>query len=325
LGDNDLDNDSFKSISNNLTVTEKLFLKNMSQKFDFFDKFFTNPQLQEIFNLVIAFEKEYQQDHVLLFHGQRFAYLLPEQLFTDLMAMHEGKDRPTDFMYAHIKPFKKELGSPEQQEKHRAKLREKGCFQFPEEKGRQCVLFTQPSPFEGERGTTPATYFVRNCNVQEVKAQIKETFEHAGYAPLYKKYGPKLEAHQQKMQALTEHGNMLCIAVPKKLASDYCFPSASGGPLQTREIGDQKTDNVPTIYDEYKKGSFTNTHDGSIVMIMLSKALDPESGIKVIPLYTFKDKDEWIKLGLEYKEIIEQIKEDTEKARSGWFSFLSRK
>ena len=49
-------------------------------------------------------------------------------------------------------------------------------------------------------------------------------------------------------------------------------------------------------------------------MIMLGKALDPESGIKVMPLYDIKEekKQEYLELVFKYEDVWKRIRADIE-------------
>ncbi|HJZ24233.1 MAG TPA: hypothetical protein VJ201_07295, partial [Candidatus Babeliales bacterium] len=236
-----------------------------------------------------TFEKEHKSGYVLAYHGQRFLYLPLSQLFTDLKAAHEGKDRPNDFLHPHIKDFEAEYGTKEQQTALLKKLRTNGRGEGPDtEIERQTLLFLQLVPFDGYGGTYPYSYYKDNNNAAEIKVNVAHVFKSAGYENFYAKYGSELEDIFTKMENCSNRGNLLCIAVPENIAQDQIYPSCSGGPMRKVYVNDEKTDSAPLAYAAYKKGQFQVHGDGSWVMIMLGKALDPESGIKVMPLYDIK-------------------------------------
>ncbi|HJZ23252.1 MAG TPA: hypothetical protein VJ201_02255, partial [Candidatus Babeliales bacterium] len=124
-----------------------------------------------------AFEKEHKSGYVLAYHGQRFLYLPLSQLFTDLKAAHDGKDRPNDFLYPHIKD-QATYGTAEQQSALLQKLRTHGRGKGDDtEIERQTLLFLQLVPFDGHDGTCPYIYFKSNRNAAEIKANVAHVFK----------------------------------------------------------------------------------------------------------------------------------------------------
>ncbi|HJZ23251.1 MAG TPA: hypothetical protein VJ201_02250, partial [Candidatus Babeliales bacterium] len=264
---------------------------------------------------ITTFEKEHKSGYVLAYHGQRFLYLPLSQLFTDLKAAHDGKDRPNDFLYPHIKDFQATYGTAEQQSAFLKKLRTHGRGKGDDtEIERQTLLFLQLVPFDGGSGTCPFSYYKSNSNAAKIKANVAHVFKSAGYENFYAKYGSELKDIFTKMENCSNRGNLLCIAVPNDIAQDQIYPSYSGGPMRKVYINDEKTDSAPLAYAAYKKGQFQVDGDGSWVMIMLNKAIDPESGIKVIPLYDIKEgkEQEYLELVFKYEEVWKRIKTDIE-------------
>ena len=261
-----------------------------------------------------AFEKEHKSGYVLAYHGQRFLYLPLSQLFTDLKAAHDGKDRPNDFLYPHIKD-QATYGTAEQQSALLQKLRTHGRGKGDDtEIERQTLLFLQLVPFDGHDGTCPYIYFKSNRNAAEIKANVAHVFKSAGYENFYAKYGSELEDIFTKMEKCSKYGNLLCIAVPNDIAQDQIYPSYSGGPKTIVNVNGKKTDSAPLAYAAYKKGQFKVDGGGSWVMIMLGKAIDPESGIKVMPLYDIKKGKEqkYLELVFKYEEVWKRIRADIE-------------
>src|SRR5690606_22214148 len=85
-----------------LTVTEQ-HLIDTPEVFKRIDpRYLKLSSLRTLVKDIIQTEKAYGTNNYTFVHGQRFEYLLAEQLFTDLHAFHQGKV-VRDFLFAHVR------------------------------------------------------------------------------------------------------------------------------------------------------------------------------------------------------------------------------
>lgn len=328
-----------------LTITEQhilstpdVFKKNNQQ-------FVAQPKLRAMIQRIIQTEREHQDNYATFVHGQRWEYLLSEKLFTDLWGAHHGKNIK-DYLFAHVR----HRDAPEKEKEIYDTLMKSGRGEGYDP-NRQHLLFLN-APFFGnttDMGSSTAHYFISSDNCGTVDLPLEKVFALHGDADVYEKHKKEFDALQKEYNALDKiGGNILFFAVPKELAQKYIYLAKPWGykkqltvteknrsSLAKKVFGDtKKTDNILEVTEALRKNIVqpeTNWSDtthlakfkkeraldhNEFCMIMVDEAMNPESGIKVLP-FNSVDPDKMTNFWKKYEKLMTKVKADIEAKKSG--------
>jgi hypothetical protein len=280
------------------------------------DLFTTNPRMRAMAKEIIDQERAAANNGSYTFvHGQRWEYLFPEMLHTDLQAYHTGK--PTNgFIYLHVRNQER----PSKEDKIYKQLMQGGRGEKSDPK-RQFLLFLNGPLFgnTGDDGSSTENYFTLNENVGSVEVPLKSVFDLHGDGSIYEKYASELETLKKEYDSLSNgHGNIFVITIPKKLAKDYVYLAKPGGYKKTLTINGKETDDIhsvlSTLTNHPEEASEVDLNEYCLVMV--KDAMNPESGIKM-KAFNVADPDKMAAFWKKYENLMTKVKADIEAQQAG--------
>lgn len=240
-----------------------------------------------------------EQGYYVFFHGQRWEYLIYEKFYTDLWAIINHKQRPTNYLFAHVRM--KGFDPLEKYESlKRTDMLQAGANYF---RFYDAILWTTNSLFSNykiRRCSSPLLYFLKNKNFGKVTLSLKDIFAHYHLLDLYKKYAKEIAALETHFKAAQTYGTILRVAIPKSMIDDYCFVPVPGGPVSSVKAS--------TLLEQLKNPSHALNNE-TFCISMLDKAMDPEGGILIKPYHCAKQA-EYQQFGAGYEKLITTLQQE---------------
>ncbi len=246
-------------------------------------------------NKIVNLEEKFHDTHYTFVHGQQSAYLPLEQLHHFLQKTISKTDIPHDFLFLHVKNIP---ASVAQQEKTIRKECIAGGRDY-KQCGRDKLLFLN-HPYCGNEtnsGSSTKNYVRSNSNVHDLYVNARDIFKIHAIENLYDKYKPALKDLHQQFQELSKKGICMVIAVPKETVHKQIFLAKTGGLKKEIVIkGHGKTNDIRLILETLKHNP-EKINDIDQLEFCLPMTFDkygglnPESGIKIIPLVTADEQE----------------------------------
>src|ERR1700733_6330479 len=262
-------------------------------------RFANDNELRNILKNVITQEQKLSGDYYTFVHGQRRELYLPEKIYTHLWQLKK-KQSLQDFFFAHVKDL---VESPEdiiydKIQKHFI-LSHGNYDKQPHGpvEARLKLLFMNYALFANSKntGSNSAYYLLNNHNSpagRTIGVSPLEPFRIFGYQALCdRKLVQKIETLAQEYENASKYGNLLFIAVPKDKIHKYVYLAWTGGSKQSMYITDKnliETSDIRVIMDTLlnapHKTPDTDKLEFCLIMMQHKGGLDPNTGIKVMPI-----------------------------------------
>ena len=222
--------------------------------------------------------KEYAKGNIVLFHGQHDQWAFFEKIFKALLKIKYN--RPTPKNYAWVRFIEQALLSDEEV----AEIRKDGVTYQTSQKYRPKVLFTNLHLLANDSASNSLQYVLSNSDQSATKqlhpTLIKNLFVELGMEEEYEqiqKEDPTLfkrlyDLYKKDVLARGNVGRLLCISLTKEVASELCYSTTSGAPLEPHSIDGKKTTDITEIAAKYEQVSFDNEH----ALILASLITNPE-------------------------------------------------
>lgn len=240
------------------------------------------------------------------FHSQRWEYFFGEKLFTDLWALTNHKNRPTDYLFAHVRM--KGLNPLEKGPLDRNTILSNGRT-YHEDPARDVLLFTNNSLFGNYKkrdGGSSLSFFLKNDNRNTtIHLLPQDIFAHYNLSHLYTKHAKEITTLQAHFDAAKTLGTILMIAVPKNMLNDYCFSAKAGG-YKKFEVND-----TCAFIETLKKSPEKKFNNEEFCIVMLDEAMNPEGGI-LIKAFNCAEPLEYKKFETGYEKLIQKITTEIE-------------
>jgi|GEM_PF-1568593 len=258
-------------------------------------KFSDNNELKGLLKTVLAKEQQFKDDYYTFVHGQRRELYLPEKLYTFLWQLKK-KRTLQDFLFAHVKELVEGPEDITYDKIQKNFILSHGNYDSKDKvDARLKLLFMNYALFANStyRGSCTADYVLDNANSlagSKINISPSEPFRMFGYQAIcddaLKK---KIEALAQEYKNASKYGNLLCIAVPKDKIHKYVYLAKTGGAKIDIEIdGIGETSDIRIIMDTLLNAphKIKNTDQLEFCLIMMQKkgGLDPNTGIKIMPI-----------------------------------------
>jgi|ERR1700733_1468497 len=286
------------------------------------NKFHTNPLLKPILANTIAKEKKFQDDYYTFVHGQRRELYLPEKLYTHLWQLKK-KQSLNDFFFAHVKDLVESPDAITYDKIQKNFILSHGNYDsYEQTEARLKLLFMNYALFANNpnTGSNSASYVLTNSNSpagSRVNITLDNVFKIFGYEAIYdKSLREKLENLASQYKNTSPYGNLLLIAVPKHKIHKYVYVAEMGGPKSTVKInGIGETSDIRIIMDTLINApeKIKNTDELQFCLVMMQKkgGLDPNTGIKIIPILSGTPK-RLEELKKKEDELFQEIKQKVE-------------
>jgi hypothetical protein len=140
-------------------------------------------------------------------------------------------------------------------------------------------------------GSNSSFYVSQNTNSKlgTIPLSAQDPFKKLGYESIYSRYKKEIESLASQYLKLSNYGNLLCFAIPKDTIHKYVFPAVSGGvkkPVAIDGIGE--TSDIKTIMETLRhhpeRINDTDKLEFCLIMTQNKGGLDPDTGIKIIPI-----------------------------------------
>jgi hypothetical protein len=261
-------------------------------------------------SIIIEEKKLNDQGYFTFFHSQRWEYFFGEKLFTDLWALTEHKNRPTNYLFAHVRM--KGLDPLEKGALDRSTILQNGrtCHEDP---ARDVLLFTNNSLFGNYKkrdGGSSLSFFLKNDNRNTtIHLLPQDIFTHYNLSQLYTKHAKELADLQTHFDAANTLGTILMIALPKSMINQYCFSARAGG-YKKFEITD-----TYAFIEELKQSPDKRCNNEEFCIVMLDSAMDPEGGV-LIKAFNCAEPTEYKKFETGYEKLIQKLTTELQKLPS---------
>ncbi len=239
-------------------------------------RFYDFPEVLKVLYQAIDFTaQETQKGNIILFHGQAAQWAFFQNIYREILSIKTNRVLSDDFIALRFNQ-KTNLNSA-----HVYDLRTNGVTNYNQD--RFNIFFTAATPFQNGKGSNPYTYLVYNSD-QSTKAgryagSIETIFEDNGMKrefDLLVKNNPilfdELEAlYEAANKECGDHGNLIALSLPKKLADKLCYPTESGGPVRPATINGKEETNISEIIKHYDQtGKWLE-----FALILAPEILDP--------------------------------------------------
>ena len=251
---------------------------------------------------IITEEKKLNdQGYFTFFHSQRWEYFFGEKLFTDLWALTNHKNRPADYLFAHVRM--KGLDPLEKGPLDRSTILQNGRT-YHEDPARDVLLFTNNSLFGNYKkrdGGSSLSFFLKNDNRNTtIHLLPQDIFAHYNLSKLYTQHAKELADLKAHFDAAGTLGTILMIAVPKNMVNDYCFSARAGG-YKKGEVTD-----TCAFIESLKQSPDKRCNNEEFCIVMLDEAMNPEGGI-LIKAFNCAEPTEWQKFETGYEHLIQRL------------------
>lgn len=256
-----------------------------------------------------------EQDMSVFIHGQKKEHAFLEDVYTTLARKIIDPTIPADYLYIRYlnKENHKTLNANElTQEKNRRKV----LMQGVSEKGRAEDQFFMNAFISGgcfKGGACSLQYFMADKNIFEPGISVKDIFERLEISSIYEKYAQELKQLQELYLELNPYGRLLQIGIPNKILDEVVYLSKPGGAKRSLRNSRKQYSDVSELLEDIKKspGRFISNYELDAIeyVLVLTKdiALNPHSGIKIIPYeampYTNKETEKYLK----YRNYLERF------------------
>jgi hypothetical protein len=229
---------------------------------------------QRLYDISQTFE---HSGYTTFFHGHQWKLTLLQRIYKDLYQVYYKTRVPDDFTFTHLKQPNKYYDSVQEQTKRADIIASKNGWLNIDS-----ALFLN-KPLFGNinfRFSNSLYFFAKNYNegVATGVPDIEQLFSFFNADELYKKYEAEFQNLKKIHAQASTYGNMLVIAIPHHLVSEYVF----------------KTRHTDKDQREY---CLVMTHDF---------ALNPESGIKIISVNE-PDQHKLQQFEIAYNELMNKI------------------
>ncbi len=267
---------------------------------------------KKVVDQIIACEQKFSKAGYYTFvHGQRWQYRLAEQWYTWVWEVEQNRSAG-DFQFVHCRKLKKE--KIEKQREFRKRMIERGRI---DDKMRGRLLFLN-APFFGNitnQGSCTALYAYQNANINYYALTLEEIFKMFDCTDVYTKYKSELEALEKEHESLSsKHGQVLLLAVPKKIIKDCVYAARPGGYKRSVVVDGKSTDDIEVILEALRTDASKIEDPDQIefCLTLTDDMLTPDTGIKVRSL-PMVDEAKIKAFDTKARKLFEQVKKELQK------------
>lgn len=258
-------------------------------------------QIAQLFCSVIKDEKKLTSlGYSIFFHSQRWDYLFIEKLYTDLWALTNKKNRPTNYLFPHVRV--KKYDPLAQGPLDRTTLLQQGRTDMH---SRHALLFVNNSLFgkyKNDPHSSSLHFFLTDSNINGLKISAEEIFDHYKIKKLFLKHQTELANIEHWYNQARTLGTLLIIAVPKNMVTDYCYAAIPGG------YKNPMAPNITSFLDELATAN-NKLNNEEFCIIMLDEAMNPEGGI-LINAYHCAESTAYKQFETSYNSLITQLQKE---------------
>ena len=267
-------------------------------------------------------KKEYQKDHIVLFHGQKSIWVLLEMIYNTLVNVKNNTQPSDNFKHLRFKEnstisiFKKwiigNFGS---------------CYTAGlKNNNNDAILFTNLHPAANNKGSNSWHYAVSNHDLSGSEeyfylGMIEKIFNNLNMTEQYaeiQKNNPRFftdlyTAFSKCVKEQGNHGNLIAISMPKNLAVQLVYSThGNGSPMPlTIEKNDKTTittTNVITLSENFNSIPLHNAYALILDNRIINKEAAQKAGVTIRYFNTFEDTEDYLKIVKMFQEKIASTK-----------------
>lgn len=313
-------------IGNSYDNNGPLFSNYLEKNKDNLSKLFWNEGKQpHVYNLLPSIaeyaQKQYAQNKIVLFHGQKSVWVLLEMIYSKLVRLKNNKN--TDSEFKHLRFIEHSTVAEEEIQN----VRKYGANYYLglKEDSVDQILFTNLHPAANDSGSNSWDYISYNVDLAGDEEfiyliMVEKIFNDLAMTDQYKalqKFDPTFfnDIYSNFKKCVKEqgnHGNLVAISMPENIAVKLAYSTNGSGVPKALKLAKWwalfGTTNIVTLAQNYDHVPFKNAYALILSEEIINQESAEKAGVAIRYFNTFEDTEDYLKIIKTFEEKIASTK-----------------